>query len=147
MATLKIVTDQEFLRKKSKQVTEFNARLHQLLDDMRDTLKNAKGSGLAAVQVGVLYRACLVSEDAALSTVTELINPEIIAASLPKKGDEGCLSIPNTYAAVIRPQKVTVRAQDRNGITFKQTFEKTAAVCVSHEIDHLNGILFTDRVR
>jgi len=160
VAILRITTDAEFLRKKSKPVTEFNARLHQLLDDMRDTLEDAWGLGLAAVQVGVLYRVCLVRCEKSsppnggvdahgaqtANGVVELINPEIIACSSEKPGEEGCLSVPDAgYHTVIRPHKVTVRAQDRNGKTFTRDFEKISAVCACHEIDHMDGILFTDK--
>ena len=143
MAILKITTDLEFLRKKSKPVTEFNARLHQIIDDMRDTLKNAHGAGLAAVQVGILYRVCLV---VASDGVVELVNPEIINSSNPKSAEEGCLSVPDSgYLFVSRPHIVTVRAQDRFGNTFTRDFEKMSAVCACHETDHLDGILFTDK--
>ena len=143
MAKLKIVRDEEFLRKKSKPVTVFDGRLCQLIDDMFDTLRSADGLGLAAVQVGVLYRVCLVATN---NGMVELVNPEIIEMKNLKIGEEGCLSVPRVHGNVERPHHVTVRAFGRYGKEFTVTFEKISAVCICHEIDHMDGILFTDRV-
>ena len=142
MAKLIITTDQNFLRKVSKPVTVFDERLHRLLDDMRDTLSDADGVGLAAVQVGVLYRACIVR---VANEVCELINPEIILKGKDKVAEEMCLSIPGVSARVRRPQNVTVRAFDRNGNQFTREFYNVSSICACHEIDHLDGILFTDK--
>jgi len=156
MAKLKIITEPDpILRKVSKPVTDFDARLHQLLDDMTETCRSVAGLGLAAVQVGILYRACIVQT--ATGTITrngpdsqgdfvELINPEIVLAANPSLGEEGCLSVKLGHGNVRRPQIVRVRAQDRHGNTFKRDFHGMEAVCVCHEIDHLDGILFTDKV-
>lgn len=131
-----------FLRKKSREVTVFDKRLHTLLDDMAETMHEAYGVGLAAVQVGVLRRVVTVDvgED-----LVELINPQIIEASDETQYDpEGCLSFPGEYGMVERPMRVTVQAQDRNGdlITVEGEGLKARALC--HEIDHLNGVLFAD---
>ena len=137
------------LLKKSRPVTEFNDRLHTLIDDMRDTLKSANGVGLAAPQVGVLRRVVLVmdvlkeelTED---EQIIELINPEIIFAEGEQTGQEGCLSVPGTYGVVTRPQHVKVRAQDRFGNFFEAEGTDIVARCFCHEIDHLEGHLFTE---
>jgi len=154
MARLKIITDQAFLHQKSKPVTEFTPRLWQFIDDMRETMRAADGVGLAAVQVGVLYRICIVDTP---NGVIELVNPEILELHEQEKdkddcpsvkflkGKEGCLSVPKTYVVVNRPQKVTVRAQDKWGKEFTRTFEKMEAVIACHEIDHLDGVLITDK--
>lgn len=136
------------LNKKSRAVAEFNARLHELLDDMRETLLKADGVGLAAPQVGVLRRVVLVAdtekEDATPEEqLIELINPEIIAASGEQTGPEGCLSVPGVYGIVKRPDLVKVRAQDRNGNYFEVWGTMLTARAFCHEIDHLNGVLFT----
>jgi peptide deformylase len=145
MAKLNIIKEpNETLRKRSKEVTEFGARLHQLLDDMRDTMISASGVGIAAVQVGILYRACLV--DAQDGGIVELVNPVIVKVTGEKIGEEGCLSVPGFNGMVRRPLKVTVRAQDRNGKSFEHKFEGRSAVCVCHELDHLDGVLFVDKV-
>jgi len=142
MAKLKITTEQEFLRKISKPVTDFGDRLHCLLDDMRDTLADADGVGLAAVQVGVLYRVCVVRDS---GEICELINPEIIAHGKEKISEEMCLSIPEVCMRVKRPQSVTVKAFDRLGKPFTREFRNLASICACHEIDHMDGILFIDR--
>jgi peptide deformylase len=146
MAILNILTgpNNDGLRKRAKVVTEFDARLCQLLDDMAETMYRAGGVGIAATQVGVLYRACLVYVDGV--GVVELVNPEIIKATGKKVGDEGCLSVPNERGMVERPTKVVVRAQDRFGKEFTFEFTGRGAVCMCHEIDHLDGVLFVDKV-
>jgi len=142
------------LRKNSRVVTEFNPRLHKLLDDMRETMLAANGLGLAAPQVGVLRRAVLVvdtnvepeDENGEFEEkIIELINPEIIKkAGGVQDGSEGCLSMPGVFGMVRRPVEVTVRAQDRFGETFEITGVDLTARAYCHEIDHLNGVLFTD---
>lgn len=146
MAIRNIVEDGDpILTKKSRSVEKFDAKLHQLLDDMAETVKAANGAGLAAVQVGVLRQVCIIDlgED---NPIIELINPEIIEEEGTQNGLEGCLSFPGQYGLVRRPMKVTVRAQDRNGKTFKQTAEGFCARAFCHEIDHLNGNVFIGKV-
>ena len=131
------------LRKKCKEVTDFNERLHILLDDMKETLIEAEGAGLAAPQVGILKRVAIVSVD---DDYYEIINPEIIATSGEQTGPEGCLSVPGVYGTVSRPMKVTVKAQDRFGKEFTVSGEGLLARAFCHEIDHLDGTLFKDKV-
>ena len=145
MATRKIVTQgDELLTKKCRPVTEFNPRLHQLLDDMADTLAEANGAGLAAPQVGVLRRAVLVIGDD--DQVMELINPEIVFQEGEQTGPEGCLSVPGKYGMVTRPYRVLVRAQDRFGSWFEAEGEEIVARCFCHEIEHLDGHLYTEHI-
>ncbi|MCQ2452743.1 MAG: peptide deformylase [Oscillospiraceae bacterium] len=137
------------LRKHSRPVTEFDGRLHQLLDDMRETLLHSGGVGLAAPQVGVLRRTVLVmdtnmEDKTEEEQIIELINPEIIAVSGEQTGAEGCLSVPGKYGIVTRPDTVTVKAQDRFGTWFEVTGTGLTARCYCHEIDHLEGKLFVD---
>jgi len=134
--------DNDTLRKVSRPVTSFNKRLHDLLDDMQETLTEANGLGLAAPQVGILRRAVLVVNDE--DEVCELVNPEIISAEGEQEGFEGCLSVPGFYGIVKRPLIVTVKAFDRNGKAFTLTGEGMTARCFCHEIDHLNGHLYTE---
>jgi peptide deformylase len=144
MALRRIVLEgDDCLKKVCRPVTEFNPHLHQLLDDMGETLRDANGAGLAAPQVGVIRRACIVLDEAA-DELIELINPEIIDESGEQNGLEGCLSIPGKYALVTRPNKVRVRAQDRNGKVFEMEREGLTARAFCHEIEHLDGHLFTE---
>ena len=150
MALRNILTkEQPTLYKKCRPVTEFNPRLHQLLDDMRETLMDANGVGLAAPQVGVLRRAVLVIEtnvpEGEDEYVIELINPEILETSGEQDGAEGCLSVPGEYGLVKRPMNVKVRAQDRNGNWVEVEGTGLTARCFCHEIDHLDGIVFTSK--
>lgn len=137
------------LLKRSRPVTEFNERLHILLDDMRDTLIHAGGVGLAAPQVGILRRAVLVFEtnvpEGEEERLLELVNPEIIWEEGEQEGGEGCLSVPEVFGIVRRPEKVRVRAQDRYGETFEVEGEGLTARAFCHEIDHLEGRLFLSR--
>ena len=146
MGVIKIVKErenQEFLRKKSREVTEITPRIITLLDDMIDTMRNANGCGLAAVQVGVLRRIVVIETEEGLF---ELINPVIIKKSGSQEGAEGCLSLPGKWGLTKRPGKVTVRAMDRNGQLFELTGEGLLAKAICHEVDHLDGILYTDKV-
>ncbi len=148
MALRHILTKEEpALYKTCRPVTAFNAHLHQLLDDMADTLAQANGVGLAAPQVGVLRRAVIVLEtnvpEGEEERLIELVNPEIIASEGLQRGAEGCLSVPGEYGLVERPMKVRVRAQDRDGAWFEVEGEGLTARCFCHEIDHLNGVVFT----
>ncbi|MDO4810870.1 MAG: peptide deformylase [Eubacteriales bacterium] len=143
MALRKIVLQgDDCLKKVCRSVTDFNARLHTLLDDMTETLIDSGGVGLAAPQVGVLRRLCVVmNED---DEIIELINPEIIATEGEQTGLEGCLSVPGKYGMVTRPYVVRVRAQDRNGDFFEVEDEGLTARCFCHEIEHLDGHLFVE---
>lgn len=137
------------LLKKSRPVTDFDRRLHILIDDMRETLINADGVGLAAPQVGVLRRLVLVMDTSKEELtpeeqIIELINPEIIKTSGSQEGPEGCLSVPGVYGLVKRPDYVKVRAQDRHGKTFEVEGTGLTARCFCHEIDHLNGVVFKE---
>ena len=121
---------------------KFDRKLHQLLDDMQDTLYVANGAGLAAPQVGVLRRVCIVDVG---DGPIELINPEIVATEGEQTGPEGCLSLPNEWGEVTRPMRVTVRAQNRKGKWFETTGDELCARAFCHEIDHLHGVVFTDK--
>jgi len=144
MALRKIRTyEDEILRKKSKIVEKFDQRLHQLLDDMKDTMYEANGIGLAAPQVGVLKRAVVIDIG---EGAIELVNPQIEYSEGSVVDVEGCLSVPNVWGEVERPQKVVVNAQDRFGNEFRLEAEGLLARAVCHEIDHLDGILFVDKV-
>ncbi len=150
MALRNILTkEQPGLYKKCRPVVNFNARLHQLLDDMAETLVKANGVGLAAPQVGVLRRAVLVIEtnvpEGESEKLLELINPEILETSGEQDGPEGCLSVPGEYGMVKRPMNVKVRAQDRFGNWFEAEGTGLTARCFCHEIDHLDGIVFTSK--
>lgn len=143
MAIRTIVTmGDEMLTKKCRPVTEFNQRLHDLLDDLKETLAQANGAGLAAPQVGILRRVVIVVDDQ--EQMLELVNPEIIAQEGEQEGLEGCLSVPGRWGVVKRPQKVRVRAQDRNGQFFEAEGENIVARCFCHEVEHLDGHLFTE---
>ena len=132
------------LNKKCRPVTDFNERLWTLLDDMHETLRAAEGAGLAAPQVGVLRALALVMlED---ESYLEIINPEIVKREGTQDGPEGCLSVPGRYGMVERPNKVTVKAQDRHGNPFAYEAEGFTARAFCHEIDHLHGHLFTELV-
>lgn len=144
MAIRNIRTDEDpILRKKSREVEKFDDRLFQLLDDMADTMYDADGVGLAAVQVGVLRRVVIVDIGEGL---IELINPQIVEEDGIQCDVEGCLSLPGKQAYTMRPMTVTVKAQNRNGnwCVYKGTGLKAKAFC--HEIDHLDGILYVDKI-
>ena len=137
----KILTDAEpALHKVCKPVTSFDKKLHTLLDDMRETLIDANGVGLAAPQVGILRRVVLVDTG---EEIIELINPELVETSGEQEGAEGCLSVPGKYGWVKRPYYATVRAQDRDGNWYEAEGEELIARCFCHELDHLDGILYT----
>lgn len=132
----------DILRKVCRTQLTFDSKLHQILDDMAETMYDAEGVGLAAPQVGILRRYCIIDVGDGL---IELINPVIIKKEGTQTDDEGCLSIPNESASVTRPMKVTVRAQDRNGKNILVSGEGLKARAFCHEIDHLDGILYIDR--
>ena len=143
MAILNIVKEgDETLRKKCRPVTEITPRIITLLDDMRETLAAANGVGLAAPQVGILRRICLVDDG---EEVLELINPEIIETEGEQQEMEGCLSVPDVWGITDRPMRVKVRALNRHGEEFIAEGEELTARCFCHEIDHLDGVLFTDK--
>ena len=147
MAILKIVTvkeDDAFLRKISRPVTEITPRILTLLDDMTETMREADGVGLAAVQVGVLRRVVVIETEP--GTVYELINPEIISRKGCQEGGEGCLSVPGESGIVRRPYTVTVRAMNRHGEIFELTGSELLARAICHELDHLDGHIYTDFV-
>ena len=146
MALRKILTTQEpALHKVCKPVEKFDWRLHRLLDDMADTLAEANGVGLAAPQVGVLRRVCIVMDEDSGEYI-ELINPEIVAQSGEQTGLEGCLSVPGKWGIVTRPNVVRVRAQDRDGQWFEVEGEELTARAFCHEIEHLDGHLYTEHI-
>ncbi|MBR6526285.1 MAG: peptide deformylase [Clostridia bacterium] len=133
----------EVLRKQSKPMQKFDLRLWLLLRDMAETMYKAEGVGLAAPQVGILRRVVVIDIGEGL---VELINPEIIAMEGEQEGQEGCLSVPGRRGVVIRPNKVTVRAQDRNGKFFELTGEGFMARAICHELDHLDGVIYVDKM-
>lgn len=146
MALRKIVEQgEDCLTKVCRPVTAFNARLHQLLDDMLETLEEAEGAGLAAPQVGVLRRVCLVL-DMETEEYLELINPEILSQSGEQTGLEGCLSVPGKWGIVTRPNVVRIRAQDREGNWFEAEGEGLLARTFCHEIEHLDGHMYTEHI-
>ena len=138
------------LHKHCRPVTNFDERLHQLIDDMRETLIGSDGVGLAAPQVGILRRVVLVLEtnvpEGEDPYIIELINPEIVESSGSQNGPEGCLSVPGRFGLVERPMDVTVRAQDRNGNSFEVKGHELTARVFCHELDHLEGKMFTQCV-
>lgn len=136
------------LKQKSQPVTEFDAELKQLADDMVETMYDAPGVGLAAPQVAQLKRL-IVLDCSAKDKPNDLIvavNPEIVAGEGESLEEEGCLSVPGFWASVKRYSKATMRYQDVEGNTHERTGEGLLAVCMQHEIDHLNGVLFVDRL-
>ena len=149
MATRNILPESDpTLSKKSREITEFGNRLHTLLDDMRQTLIEANGLGLAAPQVGVLRRAALIVDTSIDSEsvdeqIIELINPIKITTEGEQTGTEGCLSVPGVYGIVTRPNFVEIRAKDRHGNDFTYRGEELTARAICHEIDHLDGLMFT----
>lgn len=144
MAIRNVVTRGDaLLTKKSRAVETFDARLRTLIDDMIETLHKKEGVGIAAPQVGVLRRVVIVEPDP--ETTMELVNPEILERSGAVEGMEGCLSVPDVWGIVVRPDHVVVRAQDRDGNVFQFSADGYAARIVCHEVDHLDGVLFTER--
>ena len=142
MGLRKILTDKEpALHKVCKPVVNFDAKLFKLLDDMKETLQNANGVGLAAPQVGILRRVVLVDTG---EEVLELVNPELLETDGEQEGAEGCLSVPGKYGLVKRPYYAKVRAQDRDGQWFEAEGEELIARCFCHELDHLDGIVYTE---
>ena len=142
MGLRKILTDAEpALHKVCRPVENFDWRLHKLLKDMKDTLIDSNGVGLAAPQVGILRRVVLVDTG---EEILELINPTLIETDGEQTGAEGCLSVPGKYGLVTRPYYAKVRAQDRDGNWFEAEGEELIARCFCHELDHLDGIIYTE---
>ncbi len=142
MGLRKILTDKEpALHKVCKPVTAFDSKLHKLLDDMAETMADANGVGLAAPQVGILRRVVVVDTG---EEVLELINPSLVETDGEQIGPEGCLSVPGKYGLVKRPYTAKVRAQDRDGEWFEVEGEELIARCFCHELDHLDGIVYTE---
>ncbi len=147
MALRNIVKDgDEILNKKCRPVVKFDRKLHTLLDDMAETMHHARGVGLAAPQVGILRRVVVIDVSADQNEVLELVNPEIIAYSGEQEGLEGCLSFPGEWGIAKRPNYVKVRAQNRNGEEYEIEGRELLARAFCHEIDHLNGIVFKEKV-
>ena len=145
MALRRIVEQgDECLEKVCRPVKDFNDRLHTLLDDMAETLREANGAGLAAPQVGVLRRVCIVIDEN--DKIIELINPVIVSQEGEQTGLEGCLSVPGKWGVVTRPNRVKVQAQDRNGVLFVREGEGLTARAFCHEIEHLDGHLFVEHM-
>ena len=141
MGLRKILTETEpALHKVCKPVTSFDRKLHKLLDDMRETLEEAQGVGLAAPQVGILRRVVIVDTG---EEILELVNPTLIETDGEQEGPEGCLSVPGRYGLVKRPYYAKVRAQDRYGDWYEAEGEELIGRCFCHELDHLDGILYT----
>ncbi len=137
-----VLQGEDCLTKVCRPVTDFDKRLHILLDDMTDTLLDSGGVGLAAPQVGILRRVCVVQNEN--DEIIELINPEIVYTEGEQTGLEGCLSVPGKYGVVTRPEVVRVRAQDRDGNFFEVEDTDLTARCFCHEIEHLDGHLFVE---
>ena len=141
MGLRKILTDKDpALHKVCKPMVNFDQRLFRLLDDMRETLIESGGVGLAAPQVGILRRVVLVDTG---EEILELINPTLVETDGEQEGPEGCLSVPGKYGLVKRPYWAKVRAQDRHGNWFEAEGEELIARCFCHELDHLDGIIYT----
>ena len=142
MGLRRILTDKEpALHKTCKEVVNFDAKLHKLLDDMHETLEDSGGVGLAAPQVGILRRVVLVDNG---EEVLELVNPTLVETDGEQVGPEGCLSVPGKYGLVKRPYYAKVRAQDRNGEWYEAEVEELIGRCFCHELDHLDGIIYTE---
>ena len=148
MALREILTQGDpVLTKTCRPVEKFDRKLHDLLDDLKETLSDSGGVGLAAPQIGILRRVVVVEDRD--DHMLELVNPVIVSQAGEQNGWEGCLSVPGKYGMVQRPSLVTVRAQDRDGNFFEASGEDLVARCFCHELEHLDGHLFvehTDRL-
>ena len=138
-----IIDRDDTLRKHARRVEKFDDRLGELLTDMAETMAAGNGVGLAAPQVGILKRCAVIDVGEGL---IELVNPEIVEQTGEVTVIEGCLSVPDRAGRVVRPERVKVRAQDRHGEPFEIVGEDMLAVCLCHEIDHLDGILYVDKM-
>ena len=138
-----LVVGNPVLRQKAKRVSRIDQPIQKLIDDMIETMRAAPGVGLAAPQVGVPLRVAVIEVD---EKVTVIVNPEIVKMSGEYEPDEGCLSVPGYWGRLRRAEKVTVKAKDRNGKDFRVTAEGLLAQALQHEIDHLDGLLYIDRM-
>lgn len=136
----------EILKKVSREVEVIDEKIQTLINDMLETMHKFNGVGLAAVQVGILKRVVVIHIDYEKEEPLILINPEIIKQKGAQTVEEGCLSFPNKFAKIVRPEEVTIEALDRNGEKIKLTGKGLLAQAISHEIDHLNGEVFIDKI-
>lgn len=147
MAVRPIIYDPDpILYKKCHPVTKFDKKLGNILTDMTQTMIHANGVGLAGPQIGYMRRVCVVLDTLDNDKIIEMVNPEVVATAGEQTGSEGCLSFPNKFGMVTRPRIVTVRAQDRNGEWFTVQSHDLTARAFLHEIDHLDGHVFTEKV-
>ncbi|MEF2641288.1 MAG: peptide deformylase [Clostridia bacterium] len=135
----------EILRKKSREVEVVDDKIREILEDMVETMHKYNGVGLAAPQIGLLKRLIVIDLYDDKGPI-KLVNPEIIKEKGTQEVEEGCLSFPNKFAKIIRPEEVTIKALNENGKTVKISAKGLLAQALSHEIDHLNGILFVDKI-
>ncbi|MBR1803059.1 MAG: peptide deformylase [Clostridia bacterium] len=135
----------EILRKKSKEVDEVNDKIREILDDMVETMHHYNGVGLSAPQIGLLKRLVVIDLYDDKGPI-KLVNPKILKQEGEQEVEEGCLSFPNEFAKIIRPAKVTIEALDENGKKIKIKADKLLAQAIAHEVDHLDGILFVDKI-
>ena len=136
----------EILKKKSREVEVIDERVKELIEDMVETMHKYNGVGLAAVQVGILKRIIVIDTYEEDTPIVKLINPKILKQKGSREVEEGCLSFPNKFAKIKRPEKISIQALDENGKKIKITGEKLLAQAISHEIDHLNGEVFIDKI-
>ena len=136
----------EILKKRSREVEVVDDRIREILNDMDETMHNANGVGLSAVQVGILKRLVVVDVNYDGSPSIKLVNPVIVKQKGEQEVEEGCLSFPNQFAKVIRPKEVTVKALDENGKPITIKGKDLLAQCLAHEIDHLDGVLFVEKM-
>lgn len=147
MAVREIIKDPDpILYKKCHPVTKFDRKLASILEDMAQTMLAENGVGLAGPQIGFMRRVCVVLDTLDNDKIIEMVNPEVVETEGEQTGSEGCLSFPNKFGMVTRPRIVTVRAQDRNGEWFTITSHDLTARAFLHEIDHLDGHVFTEKV-
>ena len=147
MAVRPIIYDPDpILYKKCHPVTKFDKKLGNILTDMTQTMIHANGVGLAGPQIGYMRRVCVVLDTLDNDKIIEMVNPEVVATEGEQTGSEGCLRFPNKFGMVTRPRIVTVRAQDRNGEWFTVQSHDLTARAFLHEIDHLDGHVFTEKV-
>ena len=145
MAVREIIKDPDpILYKKCHAVTKFDRKLASILEDMAQTMLAANGVGLAGPQIGFMRRVCVVLDTLDNDKIIEMVNPEVVETEGEQTGSEGCLSFPDKFGMVTRPRIVTVRAQDRNGEWFEAEGEELIARCFCHELDHLDGIVYTE---